>query len=85
MPAKQLLIPERTRKTIGKLPKNIQRHIPLVLLKIRENPLSGRKLHGELSGYYKYRLGDYRIVYSFASKISTVVVVAVEHRQGVYK
>ena len=42
-------------------------------------------MHGELEGYYKYRLGDYRIIYIFDAKKSTVEIQTIEHRQGVYK
>ena len=85
MPAKQFLLLKSAQKSIRKLPKHIQSHLPNALLTIQKNPLAGIKLHGELDGFYKYRLGDYRIVYTFNAKSSAVEVVTIEHRQGVYK
>lgn len=85
MPAEKLLLPKRVRKRIEKLPLRIQDRIALILIALKENPFLGMKLKGKLEAYYKYRLGDYRIVYTFDPKSSTVVVVKVEHRQGVYK
>lgn len=85
MPAKQFLILQNAQKKARRLPNHIQKRLPEALLTIKQNPIAGVKLHGELAGYFKYRLGDYRIVYTFYSKTSKVEVVAIEHRQGVYK
>lgn len=85
MPAKYVLVPEKVRKKAHKLPFFIQNRLPETLLKIQDNPLVGEKLRGELDPYRKLRIGDYRIVYRFDDKISTVTIVTIEHRQGVYK
>lgn len=85
MPAKFLVVERTARKKLLKLPINIHKRIIDAFDTIQKNPLIGEKLHGELKGYYKMRLGDYRIVYSFDSKTSTVQIVKLEHRQGVYK
>lgn len=85
MPAKSLILEKPVKKRLLKLPIKIHKRVIRALETIQENPLIGVKLHGELNDYYKYRVGDYRIVYSFNSKESTVIVVKVEHRRGVYK
>jgi mRNA interferase RelE/StbE len=85
MPAKQFLLLVNAQKRARRLPNHIQKRLPEALIIIQQNPIIGVKLHGELAGYFKYRLGDYRIVYTFNTKTSTVEVVAIEHRQGVYK
>jgi mRNA interferase RelE/StbE len=85
MPARQLHIALRVEKDILKLPKFVQKRTLLALEKIKTNPVGGIKLHGQLQDYYKYRIGDYRIVYEFISGESKVEVVRVEHRQGVYR
>lgn len=85
MPAKTLVVHEKAHKHFQKLPHQIQKRTRIAYHTIKDNPILGEKLHGELSGYYKYRLGDYRIVYSFDTKTSTVTVVTIEHRQGVYR
>ena len=85
MPAKTLIVEKAAKKKFLKLPIHIHKRIIKALETIQENPIAGIKLHGELGQYYKYRVGDYRIVYKFDSKESKVVVVKVEHRQGVYK
>lgn len=85
MSAKHLIVEKQVRKKLLKLPKHIHIKIIKALSTIQENPLSGQKLKGELADYYKFRVGDYRIVYMFDYKTSTVEVVKIEHRQGVYK
>ncbi len=85
MPAKSVIVEKSAKKRLLKLPLHIHKRIIKALDIIQENPLAGVKLHGELDKYCKYRIGDYRIVYSFHSKEQIVTVVKVEHRQGVYK
>lgn len=85
MPAESLVIERPARKRLLKLPINIHKRIIDSFESIKKNPLIGEKLHGELKGYFKLRLGDYRIVYSFDKKTSTVQIVKIEHRQGIYK
>ena len=85
MPAKTFLLSKKTNKEILKLPLQIQNKISKAFIRLKENPLSGAKLGGEMGGNYKLRVGDYRIVYKFNSKESQVDVVKVEHRQGIYK
>lgn len=85
MPAKSLITHSSVKKNLKRLPIQIHKKIIKALDKIQENPLIGAKLHGELESYYKFRVGDYRIVYTFNKKESIVEIVKVEHRQGVYK
>ncbi len=85
MPARNFVISKKANKDILKLPFSIQNKINKVFGILKLNPLAGAKLQGELAGNYKFRLGDYRIVYTFNSKESILGVVKIEHRQGVYK
>jgi len=85
MPAKHFQLLKSAQKSARRLPKRVRNRLPHVLVLIQQNPIIGVKLHGELAGYYKYRLGDYRIIYIFETKTSTVEIQTIEHRQGVYK
>ena len=85
MPAKFFSITKKANKETSKLPLHVQNKIEKAFSLIMKNPVSGQRLHGELSGYYKYRVGDYRIVYVFNKKESRIDVLKIEHRQGVYK
>ncbi len=47
------------------------------------NPNAGEPLKGEFQGLFKYRVGDYRIIYS---KIAEgVLILRVAHRREVYR
>ena len=85
MPARSVILEKPVKKRLLRLPLHVHKRIIRAMETIQENPLAGIKLHGELEKYYKFRVGDYRIVYSFDDKRSVVTVVKVEHRQGVYK
>ncbi len=51
-----------------------------------QNPRSiGEVLHGQLKKFWKYRVGDYRIICSIEDDIVTVLVLRVKHRKEVYK
>ena len=45
----------------------------------------GERLHGPLRQYWKYRVGDYRLICSIKDDRLVVIVVRVGHRREVYK
>lgn len=42
-------------------------------------------LSADLSGYFKLRVSDYRIIYSFDDEIRIISVERVGHRRDIYK
>lgn len=58
------------------------------LSNIRLNPYRGpniKKLKGNLSNLYRYRIGGFRILYEIIEDIKTVRVKTIEARGKVYK
>ena len=54
---------------------------------IEKSPRAGnniKTLKGKLSGSYRYRVGDYRIVYTINEAIVTVFVITIANRKDVY-
>ena len=47
-----------------------------------EPALDGKPLRGTLSGYWKLRVGDWRVVYAIHG--AEVIVFAIKHRSHVY-
>lgn len=45
----------------------------------------GKPLRGELKGFWRYRVRDYRILCRLEKSVLIVVVVAVGHRSSVYE
>jgi len=59
----------------------------IVYPQLKKNPHFGiniKKLKGEFEGYYRYRIGDYRLFYLIENKKVLVVVVDLKHRQNAY-
>jgi mRNA interferase RelE/StbE len=44
-----------------------------------------KALKGNYLGYYRYRIGDYRVVYSIEDELVRVLVIAIAHRSDVYE
>jgi mRNA interferase RelE/StbE len=45
----------------------------------------GERLKGELRPFWRYRVGDYRVVCDLKKEIITVLVVRVGHRREIYR
>lgn len=43
-----------------------------------------KALKGELAGRYRYRVGDYRVVYRIDDNAAEVTILLIKHRQDVY-
>lgn len=59
----------------------------IVYPQLRENPYFGtniKKLKGEFEGYYRYRVGNYRLFYLIEEEKVVVMIVNLLHRQKVY-
>jgi len=54
---------------------------------LRENPFYGnniKKLKGELSEFYRYRIGNYRLFYFVEDDKRIVAIIDFKHRQNAY-
>lgn len=71
------------------IPENLyHKIINIVYPLLRTNPFYGtniRKLKGKMEGYYRYRIGNYRLFYLVENEKVLVVVVDFRHRQGAYE
>ncbi len=55
---------------------------------LKSNPYYGtniKKLKGTLEGYYRYRLGNYRLFYLVQNSKVLVIVTEFKHRQNSYE
>jgi mRNA interferase RelE/StbE len=43
-----------------------------------------KALKGELAGRYRYRVGDYRVVYRIDDDTAEVIILLIKHRREVY-
>lgn len=44
----------------------------------------GKELKGEFRGYWRYRWGDYRIIYKISDKEILIIVLRISHRKNIY-
>ncbi|AFM13975.1 type II toxin-antitoxin system RelE family toxin [Turneriella parva] len=51
---------------------------------LKENPYYGKKLKGNYAGLYRYRLGDYRLIYSIDEEEQIVFMLHVVQRKDAY-
>lgn len=54
-------------------------------IKLAEDPRFGKTLKGELKGYWSYRVGIYRIIYTILQKRVCIEVLRIQHRKEVYE
>jgi len=55
---------------------------------LRENPYSHpniKRLRGSLAGYWRYRVGDWRVVYEVDDENERITVLLIAHRRDVYR
>ncbi|MFA6378975.1 MAG: type II toxin-antitoxin system RelE/ParE family toxin [Candidatus Omnitrophota bacterium] len=45
----------------------------------------GKALKGDFDGYWRYRWGDYRVIYRIAEKDVLILVLRIAHRKDVYQ
>jgi mRNA interferase RelE/StbE len=77
-----------SKKQLLKLDRPIQKRI-LTFLARRvlpsDNPRQyGKKLTGNLSAFWSYRVGDYRIITDIKDNQLIILVVQLDHRRQVY-
>ena len=73
-------------KEIKKLPRDIQQRVVNVIEStLIINPYIGEHSHGEFKGYYKIRVGDYRIIYTLENEECIILIVRISHRKDVYR
>jgi len=81
----QVIVTRPAQKQFKKIDVRYQKIIEQRFRELEKNPLLGKKLHDNLSQYRSIREGAYRIVYEVKAKVLLVFIVAVDHRQSVYK
>ena len=82
--SRNLVYTRRAEKDIKKLDSSIKNHIGKALLKLQNNPFSySEKLSNQTLGTYKFRIGDYRVIFDIEG--NDVVILRVGHRREIYK
>jgi mRNA interferase RelE/StbE len=66
----------------------LARKLARCLSRLETDPRGGntvKRLKGKLRNYYRYRVGNWRVVYRIDDAINQVIVVAIAHRSDIYE
>ena len=84
----QVIVSQKARKAIKKLPEHYKRRIIELLLIFRENPVPAEYYDiKKLKGYtdtYRARIGDVRVIYEILWNLKRVHVLLIEPRESAY-
>ncbi len=78
----KLQISKKTFQALKKLDRSKKEEITKVFNKILNDPFSFKPLKYELKGFYRARIGKYRIIFRVDNDI--VYIEVIEHRKKVY-
>jgi mRNA interferase RelE/StbE len=84
----EVLLHPDAQSVYVKADRSLAKKIARCLEQLEQTPLlhpNVKALKGDYLGYYRYRIGDYRVVYSVDDKIVQVFVLAIAHRSEVYE
>ena len=85
----KLIIPPKVEKTLKKLDKHESKKI-YNWLKNKIEGCSDPRQHGKaltanLSGLWRYRIEDYRVIVKIVDDELIIVAVSIDHRKQIYK
>jgi mRNA interferase RelE/StbE len=83
----QLRILDAAARELAALDRQVSSRVAKRVRWLAENldSIKPQSLSGELSDFYKLRVGDYRVVYQILNREQTVVVHAIGHRREIYR
>lgn len=83
----QVVFSKKAEKQLEKLDKAMQKRIKKFVLELEslENPRSkGKALVGNLAGFWRYRVGNYRLICELINRELIIYIIDIAHRNGVY-
>jgi mRNA interferase RelE/StbE len=80
----QLVIDTEARRTLKRLPGHIRHRLARAIDSLRQNPrpADAKALGEELTGYWRLRIDNYRVIYTIDDEIIVVEVVRVDRRDA---
>ena len=84
----KIVLTKESVKAYKKCDKKTKQLLNACFEDLKHTPISGvciKRLHGELNGLYRYRVGSLRVVYKIEESKVTVIVVGIGSRGDIYK
>ena len=83
-PMHKIVFTNKSLKDLENIPPETNLRIAQKLKEYSSNPLNyARKLKDSTIGDYRFRIGDYRVVFDLEK--DTIVVLRIGHRKDIYK
>lgn len=83
----EFVFSSKAQKDFKKLDISIQKRIKTFTQEIEklENPRSrGKALAGNLKGFWRYRIGDYRLICEILDNEFIIYTIKISHRKNIY-
>lgn len=80
-----IILQSKAEKSLKKLPRVVQERIIKKLRELKEKPEIGVPLTANLSGLWKLRIGDYRIIYEIRKSELIILILKIGHRKKIYE
>ena len=84
----QINLSERAKRFFERADAPLQRRLDRCFDQLKADPRRHpniKALSGAYSGYFRYRVGDYRVVYAIDQSARAVQIVVIAHRREVYE
>lgn len=67
-------------------PSTIKKILTRIETYLAQDPRElGKPLRGDFQGYWRYRWGDYRVIYKIAEREILILVLRIGHRKDIYE
>lgn len=83
----EVLLHPDAQKVYVNADKALAKKVARCLQQLEQTPRTHpniKALTGDYAGYYRYRIGDYRVIYSVDDERVQVLVVVIAHRSEAY-
>ena len=83
----RVILSTKARRFYEKADASFQKKLDRCFDTLKETPRKHgniKILHGKWKSYYRYRIGDWRVIYTVDEKGRVVVVAVISHRGGAY-
>lgn len=67
------------------MPKDVKLRVRRRIIELSKNPYLGLRLVGDLAGFWKDRIGKYRIVYKIDETKKTIIIYDIDLRKRIYE
>ncbi|MCP4418573.1 MAG: type II toxin-antitoxin system RelE/ParE family toxin [Chloroflexi bacterium] len=84
----EIRLTAKARRFYEKAEKPLARKLNRCFDKLAQNPYAHpntKRLQGKFAGYFRYRVGDWRVVYEVNENEAVVIVLIIAHRRNVYR